>query len=150
VREEIDSALRLSFSRPGCVRAVGDPGTADPAADSLVLRAVVDDYSEQTSWDIGMTARTQPMGGHDPVMDSRVIVDVTVGVELRVGADTSAVRAKTVPVHLSRSPHMPGEDLVAALRAELVDKVVRETHALVCKGSRKKLTRDIERVRAAR
>ena len=144
LRGEIASALRVVFARKGCVREVESSNDATPATDSLVLRVLVDDYKEETRWDIGLIERAQPMGGHDPALDSQVVLDVTAQVELRAGPERPPVRLKTFAAHVSRSPRAPGEDAVSGARSVLVDKIVREAHGLVCKGSRRTLSREIE------
>lgn len=142
LREEIDTDLRLTLTREGCTRPVQDPG-APPGSDAIFLRVLVDDYREETLWDIGIVQRAQPQGGHDPEMDRRVVLDVTAQVELRTAPERAPLRVKTFPVHITKTPQFPGEDAAAEGRAVLVDKLVKEVKAVLCKGSRSKLLRDI-------
>lgn len=147
LRSEIELALRLKFAREACVEQIEDARA--PRADALALRVLVDDYREETRWGIGIVARAQPTGGHDPELDSEVVLDVTAQAELHVERDRPPVRLKTFSVHITKTPEMPGQDAAAVGRAQIVDKVVKEAYALLCKGSRRKLVRDIEEGRSA-
>jgi hypothetical protein len=149
LRQDVDAALRVRFADGECVARVVDPAPAGGAeaaeAGPLLLRVLVDDYREETVWDLGIAERSQPSGGHDPSMDSHVELDVTTQVELRTRAQAPPIRKKTFPLHMSRSPRMPGEDTAGELRTVLVERIAKQAHDFVCKGSRRALVKDIEK-----
>ncbi len=148
LRAEVAAALRLKLARDGCFQQVLEPGAPSTGVEPVVLRVLVDDYREETRWDIGLVERTQPTGGHDPELDVKVVLDVTAQAELHVAANRPPVRQKTFAVHVSKTPQAPGQDAAGEGRAVLVEKIVKETHKLLCKGSRSKLARDIARERS--
>jgi hypothetical protein len=131
----------------GCFEAVKLQG-ARTTPGELLLRVVVDGVDRETSYDLSIAARSAPDAPPDAQDAYVTTIEASIRLELLAQPDSILVRRKRFKV-LGRHRPSGGEDARAVARQEMIDEVALTSRLWVCKGSPKKLSRQIETALAA-
>lgn len=145
IRNDVEDALLVSLRARHCAPGASVRPPEGRAEDGVLLRLVLDDAVEENRWDVSVADRARPVSGADPMHRSTSVLEMAVRMELLPQPGGKAIRDRSYRVVARRTAATPGEDSAALARAEAVRRVAREAADMLCKGSRRKLLRQLER-----
>ena len=149
VREQLERALLLALDRSRCFPRVERFSHGMLNADeALLLRVAVEQLIDETSFDLSIAERYSPNALPDARRQVTNWLEVRYQLELHVLPGSIPLRTK---IHNIRTGYRPrlDEDPREENRVQAIDQVVRTTKAFACKGSPKKLRKEIDRARSA-
>jgi hypothetical protein len=146
-REDLERSLLHELAR--CFDAVQSLDAEDGGSErDLTLRIVIDDFEEETSFDVSMAQLNSPDAEPDTKRQLVVQFRANFQFELLTVPDSGVVRSKRNFQHAAHRPVL-NEDPRYEARLKLIEGVVRFARGFACKGSAKKLEREVERARAS-
>lgn len=145
-REDVEAALLSELRLRGCFAAIQAlPPAEKPPEAGLMLRVRLSDLREETRHDLSVAQMAQPA---EPSQTLRYVVEISAAVEfdLVVLPAGTAVRDGGFRQVSARQPRMLGEDTWQAANDEMIREIARRVARAVCRGSMRKLARDIDAV----
>jgi hypothetical protein len=110
-----------------------------------LLRVLLSDVREETRHELSVAQMAQPS---EPSQTLRYVVEIsaTVGFDLVVLPAAMAVRDGNFRQVSVRQPRMLGEDAWEAANDEMIREIARRVTRAVCRGSTRKLAKDVDSV----
>jgi hypothetical protein len=140
--EEIELSLTHALASAGCFESVvAHTGVGSPKAD-LLFRVYLDDYLERTEFDVSQAVALSPRSNPDVKNQVRVAFSALVHLELLTVVNPAKVRGSRFAQNEYYRP-MLQEDPRDGARRILVEGVVGKGRKFACKGSAKKLAKEI-------
>ena len=149
-REELERALLDALDRSGCFARVERhrPESLEGTEEALLLRLVIDKVIDETEFDLSIAQRYANNAPPDALRQLTARLEVGFRMELWVLPGSVPLRAKYQVVRSSYRPHLD-EDPREENRIQATDEAVRAARLFACKGSPKKLRKEIDRAREA-
>lgn len=144
-REELELLVIDHLQANGCYESVVrfDPDASGPAPD-LLLVAHVSNVEEQQRYDVAQSELYDPDAPPDTRNQYTVELMADFAFELRKLPERVTLRDKRMRLSESYRPRL-NEDPRYEVRLGMIERVERALLSLACKGSEKKLQRDIDR-----
>lgn len=145
LRQDFEWALVAELEQEGCFREmiVRRPDEASDAG-GLLLRVRLVDFEDELRSDLSVAERYSPdtAGGGKKLVTSYMAISLSI--ELRTRPDSVLVRDKKFKVGNTYRPILE-EDPRETNRLQTIEQAARATRAWACKGSPKKLAKEIAR-----
>jgi hypothetical protein len=148
VRRELERELIRELDDAGCFAAVELMGDDDEPLGELLLRLIVDDVERRTDYDLSIAERSARDAPTDAANRLEERIEARIHLALLTLPELATVRQKQFAV-VGRHRPSQGEDARAVVVSEMIDETAKTTRLWVCKGSARKLSRQIESAREA-
>jgi hypothetical protein len=148
LREQLEREVVRRISDEQCFAAVDnfDP-EADPAQGGLLFRLVVQDVDDRTNWEVPLAYRERSGGMPDATQAQVTMLRAEIVLQLLTLPDFIPVRRNDFTTERGYRPQHE-EDAKYEVRLLMLDHLAEEGRKFACKGSAKKLAREIERARS--
>jgi hypothetical protein len=145
MRREVELVLVQRIAEMQCFREAvrwdGDPQSAD-----LLLRTRLLDLEDETRYDIEMAQRDDPKAKQEVKRLFTIFLRADILMEVVTLPGEAVVRSRSVAMTESYRP-IAFEDPRMQVELQLVDEAVDTVAAFVCKGSAKKLDKEVAQAR---
>ncbi len=152
IREELELQMLTELRRAACFRSVelsapgAEPTPAVPAADDrLLLRVMVRELFDETTYDASVAQRTAPYAGQSLEIAHTSRFRALVRAALEHPASRRELRGKQIRSSGAHRPLTVGEDARLTARSQALVELVRAIRGFVCKGGGKRLEKEIGR-----
>ena len=148
IRTELEQELVRTLEESRCFSSIGPLRPGEGPSPDLVLTVLLDDYRDRLDYEISLAARDAPNAM--PETERRVVAKLRaeIHVALTLEPDALPVRTRQYRKDVAYRPK-GGEDPHYAVQTEFVDEVALSVRKIACKGSEKKLDKEIRAARAA-
>ena len=145
MRREVELVLVQRIDEMRCfqetLRWDGDPRAAD-----MLLRVRLVDLEDETRYDIEMAERDDPRAKDEVKRMFTIYLRADLSMELLTLPGEAVVRSRQVSITESYRP-VAFEDPRMQVERQLIDEAVHTSAGFSCKGSSKKLTKEIQQAR---
>ena len=145
VQDELTTLLINAISSEGCFEAVTAYDSSDPQRGDLLLTVEVFDFLETTEYAYTQSAYTDPNADPDRGKQKVALVEAEFRFFLTTLNRADVLRSKQVKLFHDHVPRQ-FEDPIYYARNELLEDVRRVGRAFACKGSAKKLAKQLDAV----
>jgi len=148
VREEVELQLSSDMTSRGCfgeLRFKPAEGDADAQSAEYLLRVVIQEVFEETTYDTSIAQRADPNrpAEYDLLHTSRIRVQAVA--ELRTGDGERLLRSSNVRGSGAHRPIMFGEDSRSVALQLASEGFAREVRIFACKGGEKRRKKELKR-----
>jgi len=145
MRREVEFVLVQTIDERRCFDSADRWGGDAQAAD-LLLRIRLIDLEDETRYDVSQVTRDDPRSSVETSNLYTVYLTADLLVELLTLPGEAVVRSRQLRIAEAYRP-VAHEDARSAVELQMIDEAVDATLQFVCKGSAKKLQREIDRAR---
>jgi hypothetical protein len=146
-RQELEHRLIHGLGQKSCFRKVERFDPQHPGLSSLELLILIDEFEETMQYDVSMATLNDPRSSEEVQRQVTAQAEARIRLELRTLPEFAVVRSRDLTLHESYRPVFR-EDPRYEVRRLMVDELIKLARGFACKGSSKKLTRQIEAARA--
>jgi hypothetical protein len=148
LREQLEREIVRQISDKQCFAAVDnfDP-QEQPAQGALLFKLVVQDVEDRTNWEVPLAYRERSGAMPDTKQAQVTRLKAEIALQLLTLPDFVQVRRDDFATERGYRPQH-GEDAKYEVRMIMLEHLAEEGRKFACKGSAKKLAREVERARS--
>lgn len=146
-RQELEQRLINGLGQKSCFETVERFDPQHPERSSLELMILIDEFEEQMRYDVSMAVLNDPRQSEEVQRQVTAEAEAQIQLELRTLPEFAVVRERRLSLREAYRPVFR-EDPRYEVRRAMVDELIKVARGFACKGSSKKLLRQIEAARA--
>jgi hypothetical protein len=143
LREELQRELAYALERARCFAR-----EAPEEREVLLLRVAIEELIDETSFDLSIAERYSENALPEATRQLTSWLQVDFWLELHLLPDSIPLRSRFVSIRTGYRPRLD-EDPREENRIQAIDEIVRTARGFACKGSPKKLRKQIDRASKA-